>query len=77
MAQEMSAAAPNKKQGFNLAVFVRDTRREIAKVTWPSRKETMLTTVMIVLMALVTGIFFFGIDSALGYIVGHILSMGS
>jgi preprotein translocase subunit SecE len=61
----------------SLADFVRETRVEIAKVTWPTRKETLTTTVMIVLMALVTGIFFLAIDSGLGFVISRILGMHS
>ena len=61
---------------LNVAEFSRETRREIAKVTWPTRRETVITTVMIVVMALLAGVFFFGIDSALGYAIGKILGMG-
>lgn len=61
----------------NLVEFFRETRREIAKVTWPTRKETVMTTVMIVVMALLAGIFFFIADSALGYVISRILGMRS
>lgn len=61
----------------NLVEFFRETRREIAKVTWPTRKETMMTTVMIVAMALLAGLFFFIADSALGYVISSILGMRS
>ncbi|MGE4350959.1 MAG: preprotein translocase subunit SecE [Bdellovibrionales bacterium] len=59
----------------NIMEFFRETRREIAKVTWPTRKETSMTTVMIVVMALAAGLFFFVADSALGYIISSILGM--
>lgn len=70
-----SSAAQAKKGG--IASFVRETRAEIAKVTWPTRRETMVTTVMIIVMALVTGVFFLAIDSVLGFAIGHILGMNS
>lgn len=61
----------------NLLEFARDTRREVAKVTWPTRKETGMTTVMIVVMALVAGVFFFAVDHVLGFAIRHILGMGA
>lgn len=64
-----------KKTG--LMEFMRETQIEIGKVTWPSRKETMMTTVMIIVMAIVTGIFFLGVDSLLGYLITHLLGMKS
>jgi len=60
---------------FNLFEFVRETRREINKVTWPSRKETLVTTVWIVGMAIAVGLFFFVIDYLLGIAISHILGM--
>jgi preprotein translocase subunit SecE len=65
------------KKGFNLITFFRETEREAAKVTWPTRRETLMMTVMIIVMALVVGIFFFGVDSALGFAISHVLGMNS
>ena len=68
-------AETKSAQKFNLLEFIRDTRREIAKVTWPTRRETMVTTAMIVGSALLVGLFFFVIDSVLGLIISRILGM--
>lgn len=76
MAQDAIVAA-GKKPGFNLGNFARETRREMAKVTWPSRRETVTTTILIVIMAIITGVFFFGVDTVLGYIISRILGMNS
>ena len=57
--------------------FVRETRNEISKVSWPTRKETVTTTIAIVIMALVAGVFFLGVDTALGYVISRILGMNS
>jgi preprotein translocase subunit SecE len=62
---------------INLIEFARETRREIAKVTWPTRKETVMTTVMIVIMALLAGVFFLAVDSAMGFTISKILGMTS
>ncbi|MDD2325783.1 MAG: preprotein translocase subunit SecE [Alphaproteobacteria bacterium] len=61
----------------NIVEFFRETRREVAKVTWPTRKETVLTTVMIVVMAVVAGLFFFLVDGMLGFVISRILGMTS
>ena len=57
--------------------FLQEVRAEGEKVTWPTRKETLVTTAMIVLFALIAGVFFLGVDSALGFAVSHILGMNS
>ncbi len=42
--------------------FVQQVRAEIAKVVWPTRRETLMTTVMVFIMATLTAIFFFFVD---------------
>ncbi|HID68330.1 MAG TPA: preprotein translocase subunit SecE [Roseibacterium sp.] len=42
--------------------FLQQTRSEVAKVVWPTRREVLVTTAMVFVMALVAAIFFFGID---------------
>ena len=51
---------------FEPAKFVREVRAEVAKVTWPSRKETLITTGLVFAMAAVTAIFFFVVDQIIG-----------
>jgi preprotein translocase subunit SecE len=50
----------------NPAKFVREVRSEVAKVTWPSRKETLVTTGLVFLMAALAAIFFFVADQVFG-----------
>ena len=47
--------------------FVLEVRREMSKVTWPTWKETWLTTVMVFIMVGLTMVFFFGVDKLLEY----------
>ena len=42
--------------------FIQQTRAEISKVVWPTRREVVLTTVMVFIMAMLTSIFFFLVD---------------
>ena len=42
--------------------FMQQVRAEAAKVTWPTRREVMLTTAMVLLMSALTAVFFFLID---------------
>ena len=51
---------------FEPLKFAREVRAEVAKVTWPSRKETMVTTALVFGMAAVTAIFFFVVDQVIG-----------
>lgn len=46
----------------NPARFIQEVRREASKIHWPTRKETMLTTLMVFIMATVAAMFFFFVD---------------
>ena len=45
--------------------FVQQVRSEVSKVVWPSRREVMVTSVMVFIMAMLTALFFFFIDWAI------------
>ena len=45
--------------------FIRQVRAEAAKVVWPTRKETVTTAIMVLIMTTMLAIFFFGVDSPL------------
>ena len=66
--------APPRAPRGNALTFFREVRREATKVTWPSWKETWLTTVMVFIMVGVTMMFFLVVDSSLGVIVRWVLS---
>jgi preprotein translocase subunit SecE len=59
---------------FAPAKFVRDVRAEAAKVTWPSRRETGITTLMVVIMAVLTAIFFLLVDQVIGFAVRQLFA---
>ena len=59
----------------NPGEFFRQVKAETARVVWPSGRETMMTTVMVVIMTTVLGIFFFGLDSFFSWIVKSLLSL--
>jgi preprotein translocase subunit SecE len=56
--------------------FLRQVRQEVGRVTWPSRKETVTTTVMVFLMVFLAALFFFLVDQLLYWGVGRFLSLG-
>ncbi len=59
---------------LNPGQYIREIRREISKVTWPSRKETTVSTGMVFLMVFVAALFFFLVDQVLSTAVKLILS---
>ena len=60
----------------NPAQFIRQVRQEVAKVSWPSRKETGIGTVMVFMMVFLAAIFFFVVDMGLSWGVQLILGVG-
>jgi preprotein translocase subunit SecE len=54
--------------------FIRQVRAETAKVHWPTRKETVATAIMVVIMTTLLAIFFFGIDALFSSAVKYLLS---
>ncbi len=59
------------------AEFVKQVRQEASKVTWPTRRETMVTTIMVLIMSVVAAIFFLLADLVLSNIVQLVLGLGS
>ena len=55
--------------------FLTQVRSEAAKVTWPSRRETLITTALVIVMVIVASIFFVSVDQALRMIVTFLLSL--
>ena len=60
----------------NATEFVQQVRQELSRVTWPTRKETMVTTAMVFVMVFVAAIFFFVVDQALSYGVRLVFGLG-
>jgi preprotein translocase subunit SecE len=57
------------------AQFLSQVRTEAAKIVWPTRRETMMTALMVVIMTSLLGLFFFGVDSAFSALVQWLLSL--
>ncbi|MFT4161367.1 preprotein translocase subunit SecE [Shinella sp.] len=60
----------------NPIAFLQQVRSETAKVTWPSRRETMISTVMVFVMVFLAAVFFFAADQLMGWLVGLVLGAG-
>jgi len=61
---------------FLFTVFPQQVRQETSKVTWPSRKETLVTTAMVFAMSILAAVFFMVVDQLLGFGVRQILGFG-
>jgi preprotein translocase subunit SecE len=64
--KELPAPVPRARRGGPIQFF-QETRREISKVTWPTWKETYLTTMMVFIMVALTMVFFAVVDMVFQY----------
>ena len=55
--------------------FLQEVRSETAKVTWPTRRETMITTMMVFVMVALASILFFASDQIIRYLVTLVLGI--
>jgi preprotein translocase subunit SecE len=60
---------------FSPFKFMQEVRSETAKVTWPTRRETMITTIMVFVMVAMASIFFFAADQLIRYLVTFLLGI--
>ena len=62
---------------FSPFKFLQEVRSETDKVTWPSRRETAITTVMVFFMAAAAAIFFLIADQIIRFVITTVLALGS
>jgi preprotein translocase subunit SecE len=60
---------------FSPFKFMQEVRSESAKVTWPSRRETTITTMMVFVMVALASVFFFAADQIIRYLVTFLLGI--
>lgn len=68
------AVAPKKRT--SIPQFASQVRAEARKIVWPSRKETWITSVMVLIMVVIAAIFFFVVDAGLSMASRFILAIG-
>ena len=56
--------------------FFQQVRQEANKVTWPTRNETLITTVMVLMMVAASAVFFLGVDAVLSWLVNTFIFGG-
>ena len=61
---------------FNPLKFAQEVRTEVSRVSWPTRNETAVTTLMVFAMAVIAAIFFLLADQIMGWGVSLILGVG-
>ena len=68
------ATAPKKRT--SIPQFASQVRAEGRKIVWPSRKETWITSVMVLIMVVIAAIFFFVVDAGLSFLSRIVLAFG-
>jgi preprotein translocase subunit SecE len=77
VAPTASVEAPAPKKRVSLGQFIAEVRAEARKVTWTSRKETWITSVMVFIMVVVVSLFLFLVDFLCNLGVNGIIKLGS
>jgi preprotein translocase subunit SecE len=60
---------------LNPVKFLQEVRQEVGKVTWPSRQETLISTVMVLAMVALASVFFLAADQIIAWLVQALLSI--
>ncbi len=58
---------------MQLARFIQEVKQEAGKVTWPSRKETAMSFIMVMIMVVVASVFFLAADALISLLIKFIL----
>jgi preprotein translocase subunit SecE len=61
---------------LSIGEFVQQVRQEVSRVTWPSRRETVVTTSMVFLMVFIAAAFFFVVDQVMSHAVRLLFGLG-
>ncbi len=69
-------AVDKKMAKINPGEFAQQVRQEFHKITWPTRKETTVTTAMVFVMVILAAIFFLVSDTIINWLVDFVLGIG-
>jgi preprotein translocase subunit SecE len=59
----------------NPITFLQQVRQEVSKVTWPSRNEVLVSTIMVLILVALASIFFLVADQVISWLVSLMLSI--
>jgi preprotein translocase subunit SecE len=74
-ASALAQAAPKKRT--NIVQFFREVRAEARKITWTSRRETWITSVMVAIMVVLAAIYFSLVDGILHFAISQVLKLAA
>ncbi len=67
--------ADDTKKRVSIGTFISQVRTEGSKIAWPTWPDTLRTAIMVMIMATILGLFFFGVDSFFGFIVRKLIEL--
>jgi preprotein translocase subunit SecE len=70
-----SPSAPAKKNMINPLKFFQEVKQETFRITWPTKKETMMGAVMVFALASIAAIFFLILDQILRFLLNIVLTV--
>lgn len=73
----MANEVAEPKKSFNLITYLKNVRGELGKISWPSRRETTVSTVMVFIMAAFMAVFLFVTDQVVAFLIRLILGINS
>ena len=76
-AASVAAAPAAPKKRTSPMQFFREVRAETRKITWTSRKETWITSVMVFIMVVLASLFFLAVDGGLGFAINPLLKLAT
>jgi preprotein translocase subunit SecE len=71
------AAAPAPKKRTSPVQFFREVRAEARKITWTTRKETWITSVMVFIMVVLASLFFTAVVGGIGFAINQLLKLAT
>ena len=77
MASPSAATLATPKKRTSLTQFAREVRAEARKVTWTSRRETWITSVLVAIMVVTAAIFFWAVDLGVSFSINQVLKLSA
>jgi len=69
--------AAAKKRGVNPFQYIAQVRQEARKVTWTSRQETLVSTVLVLILSTLAILFFWAVDAVIQFTIVRLLALGA
>ena len=72
-AKQRAQTRSGQKQGFSMMRFIRDVRVELSKVTWPTRSELLVSTIVVLVAVAIAGVYIGALDWVFAHAMHYVL----